>query len=169
VTFWQSFIAAALVIVILVCLAACGQNQILTALTAVLDAAEIALPIIGPSAGLTPEQLATIMAYLKAVADFTGQASLILASTDTPAQKSVAILKAAQTIEKGCNCLPQGISIQVDGAISAVEQAVEIFLRNFKPTVVPKTITLTATNRAKLTQLRARSETLKTKVQGATK
>lgn len=79
---------------VLLLLTGCTNNQVITDLTLAVDALEIALPLIGPSAHLPPDLEAQIQAYLGATSQAITQASDILAGAGTDAQKAAAITAA---------------------------------------------------------------------------
>jgi hypothetical protein len=155
----------AMIAVALLLGAACSQSQVLSTLSNVVGAAEIALPVLGQVNGTPPETIAAIERYLVAVGKATAAASDILAGPGTSAEKSARIVQAFAGIASGCNCVPAGTPTQVVNVVNAVSQAVLKFLANFPaatrgvPEAVPA-IEATPTNAKELTDIRKRSEAI---------
>lgn len=112
--------------------AACSRSQVLSTLSAVVVAAEVAVPVIGAATGVPPETIAVIVRYLEAVGKATAAASDILAGTGSAAEKSAQIAQAFATVSKGCNCVKPGTPTQIVNVVEAVAQAVIRFLANFQ-------------------------------------
>jgi len=124
---------SALVIPLVFALLACSSNQVITDLELAVDAVEVALPLIGPSAGLPADLEAQIEKYLSATGTAVAQASDILAGSNTDAQKAAAIAAAFAGI-----AVPI-VPARYQGIASAV-QRVAVLVANFLvslPTAAP--------------------------------
>jgi len=151
-------------------MAGCQSSTIITSLEAAVSAAEIAIPVIGGATGLNPKTSAAIVTYLQEVNIATAQASTILAGPGTSAQKAAQIVQAFAKVAAGCNCIPPGTPQEVVTVVNAVAQAVLNFLTNFPVTPAPPpVIKVSGTARAKLENLRVRSEQNAAKLQGVRK
>ena len=71
--------------VLLLLMAGCNSNQVITSLELAIDAVSATLPLIGPSAGLPPDLQADIQRYLGATSDAVDQAAVILNGPGTDA------------------------------------------------------------------------------------
>lgn len=106
----------ALTLAALLILSACGASQVITDLELAVDAAAVALPLIGPSAGLPPALQAQIQGYLTATSMACGQAADILAGPGTDAAKGAEIAAVFAGI-----AVP-AVPAQYQGIASAVQQ-----------------------------------------------
>jgi hypothetical protein len=162
-SFW---IAIGIVVVFALLLVACQTSTVITALEAVVDAAEVAVPVIGAATGLPASTMTAIEDYLQAVSQATSQAATILAGTATSAEKTAEIIAAFAKVAAGL-ALPAGTTAEVVAVVKAVAQAVVNFLAEFPPAAASEpSFKVTASDRTKLMNLKARSETLVTTVRG---
>ena len=152
-----------LVLLLIFCLllSSCSSSQIVATLEAVVSAAEIAIPVIGSAAGLSPQTQTMIVTYLQAVNRATGQASTILSGPGTSAEKAVAIASLFAGVAKGLN-LPPGTPTQIINVIQGVANAVMAFLQNFPQSnalkaAAPVSMKVSRSDKAKLQSLLSRS------------
>ena len=143
-------------------LLSCQPSSLVASLDAVISAAEIALPVIGSAAGLSPQTQAQIVSYLHLVDAATIQAADILAGVGTSAEKAAKIIGVFSAIAQGCNCIPPGTPQTVVAVVNAVVQAVAKFLGNFQSSKMaaakPVSTKVTATDLAGLANIRNRAE-----------
>ncbi len=153
--------AIAIVLVVVLFLTACQPSTLISALDAVVTAAEIALPIIGSTAGIPPAVMSGIVSYLQAVDVAIHQTSVILAGPGTAADKAAQILAAFAGTAAGCNCIPPGTPQVVVSVIQAVANAIAKFLAQFaQPSLLASdhAIKITRADRAALAKIRTRAE-----------
>lgn len=117
------FAAAALVVAAAVAFTACGTSQVIGNLELAVDAVAVALPLIGPAAGLPADTTVQIQKYLSATSTAIGQASDILAGPGTDAQKSAQIVAAFSGI-----AVPL-VPAQYQGIAQAVQQVAVLVAR----------------------------------------
>jgi hypothetical protein len=84
----------ALMLVALISLAGCGSSQVIGNLELAVDAISVALPLIGPAAGLPADTQSQIQRYLGATSAAIAQASDILAGPGDDATKAAQITAA---------------------------------------------------------------------------
>lgn len=170
-------LAIAVIVILALLMAACAPSTVVTALEAVVTAAEVAIPIIGPAAGLPMATTTAIIQYLQLVNQAAAQASTILAGTGTPAQKAADILKAFSNVAAGCNCIPAGTPAAIVQVINGVGQAIATFLENFHPVTTPPVtaaakipnLKVSAKDRDRLKQIQQRAEQNLAKLKGSAK
>lgn len=142
-----------LVLVLLLALVGCNTSP-LAYLDLAVGALEVALPLIGPAAGLPPDVVAQVGSYLAGVSQAATQASDILAGPGTDAQKSAQILAAFAGIAEPI------VPVQYQAIVSAVQQ-VALYVAKFIasiPAASPTAATpLSASSQAKLKTIRARA------------
>lgn len=106
---------------------ACTLSQLVADLSAVVDAASLAVAFV-PS--LSPQTKAEIGKYLKAVAQAASEASVILASGQLDAATVARIVELFARISL---TVTTGIPPQVAAALDTVEAAVNAFLGQLEP------------------------------------
>jgi hypothetical protein len=109
-----------------VLLAACTSNQIITSITLVVDAAEVALPIITNAAGVSPTLITQLESYLAAVGQALATTTDILAKNEPPAQQYADITAAFANV--ALPVLPAGLPAAIVSAVSKVAALVSKFL-----------------------------------------
>ena len=108
-----------------------------------------------------------IVQYLQVVSTATGQASVILASAVTPAQKAAQMIAAFDKAAAGLN-FPPGTPSEIIAVIGTVTNAVAAFLANFHGTPPASVGKLKEADYHKLATLKARSDaTVKATIKGA--
>ena len=165
------FLAAMLLL-----LAACSSNQVVTSLELTIDAVSSALPLVGPAAGLPPDIQAAVQTYLGATSEAVGKAAVILDGPGTDAQKAAAITSAFAGI--AAPIVPAKYQ-QIATAVQNVAELVAKFLSHatsasiesgpavrgasaFAPEPSKKgTTKLSAKDRKRLAEIKARAEAAK--------
>lgn len=113
----RNFCAVVAAILIL-CLVGCSPSAI-DILNLAVGALEIALPLIGPAAGVDPGTIAAVQTYLGATSQAITQASDILAGPGTDAQKAAAIAQAF------ANIVAPLVPVKYQALAAAVEQVAQ--------------------------------------------
>lgn len=150
-------------------LAGCATSPI-AILEITITAVEAALPLIGPTAGVDPATLAVVSAYLGAVSSAISQASDILASGATAAEKAAEITQAFAGL-----AVPL-VPPQDQALVSAVQKVAACVAELLTSTVAstPKSSMaaaravrpLSASDRQKLTDIKARATAVRLKLAG---
>lgn len=112
----HQFAAAVLVAVAAGAFLGCGTSQVIGNLELAVDAVSVALPLIGPAAGLPADLQAQIQQYLAATNTAIGQASVILSSPASDAAKAAEIAAAFAGV-----AVP-AVPAKYQGIASAVQQ-----------------------------------------------
>ena len=154
-------IFAAIAAILIISLAGCAVSAVQT-LELVVSAAEIALPLIAPSAGVDPATVTAVDGYLAAVSTAVSKASDILAGSGTNAQKAAEITIAfANIADPIVPAKYQGLA----NAVAQVAAAVEKFLLS-QPAAAPQSsakygsprVAMPGADLAKLAQIKARAQ-----------
>lgn len=143
-------------------LGACGA---LDYLQLAVGAAEIALPLIGPSAGVDSATIASVSGYLAATSQAITQATDIEAGTGTDAQKAVQIAAAFAGI--AAPIVPAKYQALAN-AVQQVAQYIAEYLASLPPSstsTVGKTTALSSSQKTKLSQIRTRALAVYAKTQ----
>ena len=147
-------------------LVGCGTSSIVTALEAVIAAAEAAVATLGAVGTIPPATVTLLENYLTSVSEATAFASTELASNDSPAVKATKIIQQFAMI--AAPILPPGTAQVVVDVIQAVTKAIANFLSQIE---APKTatanlskLTLSDSDRAKLGKIHERATELEVKV-----
>jgi len=114
------------VCLLLMILLGCTSNQVITSITLALDAAEIALPIVAASTGISPALITQLTNYLAAVGQAFATTTDILARGEPPAQQAADITAAFAGVI--LPALPAGLPVAVVTAIEKVATLVSQFL-----------------------------------------
>jgi len=112
----HTFAAATLVVVAAVAFSGCGTNQVITNLELAVDAVQVALPLIGPAAGLPADLQGQIQTYLGATSQAIGKASDILSGPGDDAAKAAQITAAFAGIAAPI------VPVKYQGIATAVQQ-----------------------------------------------
>ena len=156
---YQSFRAAGAAVLILA-MAGCSTSP-LEYLQLAITAAEIALPLVGPAAGVDPATVTAVDNYLSATSGAITQATDILAGPGTDAQKAAQIIAAFAAI--AAPIIPGQYSALAT-AVEQVAQAIAKFIAS-----LPATSTAThapgAADAVKLSAVKARAVKLRAAVQ----
>ena len=108
------------IVILALCLILSGcSTTAIDILNLAVGALEVALPLIGPAAGIDPGTLAAVSGYLGGVSQAITEASSILAGTGTDAQKAAAIAAAFAGIAKPL------VPPQYSALAAAVEQVAQ--------------------------------------------
>src|ERR1035437_5372096 len=124
--------AAAVLVAAAVACTACGTSQVIGNLGLAVDAVSVALPLIGPAAGLPANTQAQIQQYLAATNTAIGQASDILAGPGTDGQK------AAQIFASFSGIAVPAVPAKYQGIAQAVQQ-VSVLVARFLSGLPPAT------------------------------
>jgi hypothetical protein len=166
-------LTALLMLAVMLC-AACGAAEVVNGLELAIDAAEAVLPAIAAAANLPPATITLIDNYLAAVATALSKTSALLASgspSDVEASQIVALFASAVA-----PALPAGTPQSVAAAVQAVGNAVANFLAQFQVSTTPaggtafaaskklSSVKLTAEQRKKAAQLKARADAVLAKI-----
>lgn len=116
------------VVILALMMQACTPSQLVADLSAVVDAASVAVAFV-PS--LSPQAKAEIAKYLKAIAQASSEVSGIIATGNLDAVTIARIVELFARI--ALPLLPAGVPIQVVTAITAVAAAVQAFLGQLQP------------------------------------
>ena len=111
----------------------CAPGQLYSNLQLALDAIQVAFPVISAAAGLPPDVVAVVSAYLGATNDALGKAITILSGPGSDAQKAAAITAAFAGIAKPI--IPAQYQA-IAGIVQTIAQKVADFLASL-PTVTP--------------------------------
>jgi len=153
--------SAAIAAILILSLAACSTSP-LQILDLAVGAAEIALPLALPAAGVDPATTTAVESYLQATSTAIAKASDILAGTGTDAAKSAQIVAAFAGI--AAPVVPAKYQALVN-AIQRVAQYVAQFIGSLPaPAAAGKMSasisTVSASDAAKLAQIKARAQAL---------
>ena len=130
------------VLILLIELQACSPSQLVADLSAVVDAASVAVAFV-PS--LSPQAKAEIAKYLRAIAQASSESSVILASGQLNA---VMVARIVELFARVALPVIPGLPLQVSAAIDAVAAAVTAFLGQLQPIQAHTTTTRVKLNRA---------------------
>ena len=152
-------IFAAIAAILIISLAGCSTSP-LQILDLAVGAAEIALPLALPAAGVDPATTTAVESYLAAVSTATSKATDILAGPGTPAAKSAQIVAAFAGI--AAPVVPAKYQSLVN-AIQQVAQYVAQFIGSLPPPAVAgkmsaRAVSVSPADAAKLTQIKARAQ-----------
>jgi hypothetical protein len=131
-----------------------GCQSALDWLELAVGALEYALPLIAPAAGIPPAIVTMVSSYLGGVSQAITEASTILQSTQTPAQKAVAIAAAFAGIV--APLVPSQYSA-LAAAIAKIVQYVANFLTSTANNATAKTATLSTANMTRVQSIRLRA------------
>jgi hypothetical protein len=153
-------ISAALAAILILCLAGCAASPI-DILGLAVGALEIALPLIGPAAGVDAATVTAVEGYLSATSQAITQAGDILAGTGSDAQKTTAIISAFAGI--AAPVVPAKYSALVT-AVGQVAQYVAQFLTSLPAaTTAGASHALKAADKTKVTSIQARAIAVRAK------
>jgi hypothetical protein len=143
------------VVALALAMQACTPSQLVTDLSAVVDAASVAVAFV-PS--LSPEAKAEIAKYLHAIAQASSETSVIL---DSGKLDAVTVARIVQLYTRIAVPLIPGVPAQVVAAIDAVEAAVSAFLGQIQPiqarTTTKKAIAFNRSDRATLAEINTKA------------
>lgn len=120
-------------IMLILVMMGCTRNQAISDLEIVLAGIEAALPVISVAANVNPSTQQVIATYLQAVSTATMEASAILDSPGTAAQKAAQITALFAGI--AAPTLSPGTAQSVILAVQVVAQSVSKFLADIRPTL----------------------------------
>ena len=137
----------------------CSQGQVVSNLETAIQAAELILPLIGPSSGLDAATQTQIVGYLRASSTCLDQASTILKDGSlAPAQQAAGIAAACSAAV--APTLPAGTPANVASLVGNLALALEKFLAPFvaqRATPAAAAVKLSPSNAARITAVQART------------
>lgn len=167
-----SMIAMILVTVLVFLLVACGGTNVVNGITLVVDAAEVALPVVAATTGVDPAIITAAENYLAAVSDAVAQSEPILNDPTMSAAVKSAKLTALFSGLAAAN-LPPGTPQVIVNALSKVAQKIADFLasqaakssaKKLKPGETPEPMILSQADQAKLSKAVQRAKAIKAKI-----
>jgi hypothetical protein len=147
--------AATLAAILILCAAGCGA---LDYLQLAVGAAEIALPLIGPAAGVDQATVTAVSNYLAATSQAITQAIDIENGTGTDAQKATQIVAAFAGIAAPI------VPAKYQALANAIQQVAQYIAKYLATLPVPssatasKTTALSSAEKTKASQIRARAQ-----------
>ena len=158
-------VSAAVAAILIISLAGCSTTP-LQILDLAVSAAEIALPLALPAAGVDPATTAAVESYLQATSSAIAKTSDILSGPGTPASKSAQIIAAFAGI--AAPVIPAQYQALVN-AIQQVAQYVAQFIGSLPPPTVAgkmsaRISTVSPADTAKLAQIKARALSLSVRI-----
>ena len=152
-------IGITLLLALLLPLAGCGNSPI-TYLNLAVEALEVAVPLIGPAAGIPPGVVTQVGIYLGGVSQAISQASDILAGPGTDAEKTAQIVAAFAGI--AAPIVPAQYQALVS-AIQTVAADIAKFIASLPAVPASSSVStpVSDANRVKLHQIKTRALTVK--------
>lgn len=128
-------ISSALVIIPLTSLVSCSTTSLITAISLVADAAQVALPIVLSAVGIPAPLTSIVMGYIAAVAQGVSQAGTLIMSGPLTPQLVAQIVALFAMIAKPV--LPPGLPAVVAGVIDDLANKLASFLGQLETAVPP--------------------------------
>lgn len=164
-------VAAVVMLVFVLLLSGCSSGSVVSTLTLVVDAAEIALPIVAGPSGASPAEVAIAEKYLQDVDAAIVASGPILSSAATAAVKAAQIVQLFSGLAMAD--LPVGTPQVIITAVNKVSAAVVQFLTNFTTKLSVKAgaqeVRVSARDRVALERLAARAKVNLDKIKAAKK
>ena len=149
--------ALAAILILAVSLTSCGP---LNYLQLAVGALEVALPLVGPAAGVDPQTVAAVESYAAAASDFITKAIDIEAGPGTAAQKAAQIAIAGAAVMQQVPNIPAKYQA-LAAAVAQVAQYIVNYLGTLPPAsahaVAGPSVKLSASDLKKGAEIRARA------------